>query len=41
MTSNEIIEGAYLLGFEPSEDDLTAEQLLKEAESYLFFSLTI
>lgn len=41
MTADEIIEGAYFLGFEPSRDDLTPSKLLEEAENYLFFSLTI
>lgn len=36
----QIIEGAYLLGFEPSNDNLTAEQLLAEAQEYLFSSIT-
>lgn len=35
-----IIEGAYLMGFEPSEDGLTGEALLAEAQEYLFLSLT-
>ena len=35
-----IIEGAYLLGFEASNENLTAEQLLAEAQEYLFSSLT-
>jgi len=35
-----IIEGAYLMGFEPSKDNLSAEQLLEEAQEYLFLSLT-
>lgn len=36
MTDNAIIEGAYLAGFEPSNDNLTAEDLLREAEGYLY-----
>lgn len=36
----EIIEGAYLMGFEPSEDELSADDLLAEAQEYLFLSLT-
>ena len=36
----QIIEGAYLSGFEPSNEDLTTEQLLVEVEEYLFSSLT-
>lgn len=39
--TQEIIESAYLMGFEPSEDDLPAEQLLAEAQEYIFLSLTI
>lgn len=31
----EIIEGAYLAGFEPSNEELTAEQLFAEAQEYL------
>lgn len=30
-----IIEGAYLAGFEPSSDTLTAEALFIEAREYL------
>lgn len=36
----EIIEGAYLMGFEPSKEGLTGKALLAEAEEYLFLSLT-
>lgn len=36
----EIIEGAYLMGFEPSTDELSADDLLAEAQEYLFLSLT-
>jgi len=32
---NEIIEAAYLAGFEPSSDDLTTENLFVEASAYL------
>ncbi len=35
----EIIEGAYLAGFEPSTDNLTADELLAEAEEYLMKNL--
>ena len=31
----EIISAAYLAGFEPSSDNLTAEALFAEAEEYL------
>lgn len=34
-----IIEAAYLAGFEPSSDDLTAEALFAEAEAYLMESI--
>lgn len=36
-----IIEGAYLAGFEPSADDLSAAALLSEAQSFItsFFNL--
>lgn len=36
----QIIEGAYLMGFEPSSEDITSAQLLEEAQEYLFLSLT-
>lgn len=36
ITDNTTIEGAYLAGFEPSNDNLTGEDLLREAEKYLF-----
>lgn len=36
----QIIEGAYLSGFEPSSENLTAEQLFADAQEYLFSSLT-
>lgn len=36
----QIIDGAYLSGFEPSEENLTDEQLFAEAQEYLFSSLT-
>lgn len=35
----EIIEGAYLTGFEPSTDNLTADELLTEAEEFLMQNL--
>ena len=31
-----IIEGAYLSGFEPSDEALTGEAVLREAEDFLF-----
>lgn len=31
----QIIEAAYLAGFEPSADDLTAEALYQEANEFL------
>lgn len=31
----EIIEAAYLSGFEPSSDDLSADELAEEAQNYL------
>ena len=37
---NDIIEAAYLLGFEPSADGMTVDALLSEAQEYLFQSLT-
>lgn len=30
-----IIEGAYLMGFEPSADDLTPEALFEEAREFI------
>ena len=38
--AQQIIDGAYLMGFEPSSDNITADQLLVEAQEYLFLSLT-
>lgn len=35
----QIIEAAYLVGFEPSSDDLTVFLLYKEAESFLLKSI--
>lgn len=35
MIDEKIIQGAFLAGFEPSEDNLTAEQLFTEAEEFL------
>ena len=35
MRTIEIIEGAYLAGFESSRNDLTADELLAEAEEFL------
>lgn len=34
-----IIEAAYLAGFEPSSEDLTAETLFEEAQEYLVKSI--
>lgn len=31
----QIIEAAYMAGFEPSSEDLTAEELFNEAHSFL------
>lgn len=31
----QIIEAAYMAGFEPSSEDLTAEELYNEANSFL------
>ena len=36
----DIIEGAYLVGFEQSNENLTAEQLFAEAQAYLLENLT-
>lgn len=33
-----IIEGAYLLGFEPTTEDISPADLLAEAQEYLFLS---
>lgn len=35
MMAQEIIEGAYLAGFEPSTGNLTDTELLSEAEEFL------
>lgn len=35
-TNTAIIEGAYLAGFEPSNDNLTGDALLSEAKQFLF-----
>lgn len=32
---NDIIEAAFLSGFEPSSDDLSSEELKQEAQDYL------
>lgn len=37
MTDTELIQGAYLQGFEPSAEDLTAAHLYQEAERYLYY----
>lgn len=39
MVTQEIIEGAYLAGFEPSRNDLTADELQAEAEVFLMQNL--
>lgn len=40
MNEDAIMEAAYLSGFEPSSDILTAEALLVEARQFLFNSIT-
>lgn len=35
IASEEVIEAAYLAGFEPSSDDATEAQVLNEATEYL------
>lgn len=40
MIDKQIIDGAYLSGFMPSEENLTDEQLVEEAQEYLFSRLT-
>ena len=37
--AQQIIEAAYLMGFEPSNDDLSYEQMLEEAQEYIYLSL--
>ena len=32
----QIIEAAYLSGFEPSSDNLSTEEIYEQAEKYLF-----
>lgn len=32
---DDIIEAAFLSGFEPSSDDLSADELAQEAQNYL------
>lgn len=39
MESEEIINAAYLAGFEPSIDNLTIGELVEEAREYLFRSI--
>ena len=39
MMNEAIIEGAYLAGFEPSDDNLKGEALLREATDYLTISV--
>lgn len=36
----QIIQGAYLTGFEPSSDDLTGEALYQEAQEFLINSIS-
>ena len=36
MNEEAIMEAAYLSGLEPSKDNLTGEDLLKEANDFLF-----
>lgn len=36
----QIIQGAYLTGFEPSSDDLTGEALFQEAQEFLINSIS-
>ena len=36
MIQNSIIEAAYLAGFEPSSDNLSAAALFEEAQDYLY-----
>lgn len=35
ITDEKIIEAAYLAGFEPTNEELTFEQLLTEVQEYL------
>ena len=35
MIDNELIEAAYLSGFEPSSDSLTPDELFEEAQAFL------
>lgn len=35
MKQQETLEAAYLCGFEPSEDGLSQERLLQEAQNFL------
>jgi hypothetical protein len=36
MTQTEIIKVAYLLGFEPTSDDLSGDSLYQEAEDFIY-----
>lgn len=40
MTELAIIEGAYYMGFEPSCETLTQQELLAEAQDYCITHLT-
>lgn len=40
MKMTQIIEAAYLAGFEPSSEDLSFSALFTEAETYLMKSIT-
>ena len=41
MIDNELIEAAYLSGFEPSSDSLTPDELFEEAQGFLYeYSIT-
>lgn len=36
MNTEEIIQAAVFMGYEPSAEDLNSEDLLTEAEAYIF-----
>ena len=40
MIMEQIIEAAYLVGFEPNSDNLTPAALYDEAETYLMKSIS-
>lgn len=40
MTNQDIIEAAYLAGFEPSSDNLSGNALFAEASDYLMLAMT-